>query len=276
MNHDDARARLDAYLDCELAAADRWAVAAHVADCPECARAVAAGVAQRQRVRAAFAAPAAPAGLADRIRASLDQADADSPPVGAPPRLVAVRPTAAATPRRRFDARGWAAFAAALVLLVGGAALLGARWGGGASGVGLETVAQHRLFAQDESLLDVTGSQEAIAAWLGNHLAFGVPTPEVPGYELLGARLVTEQGQPAAQLVYERGEHSSYLSLICAPARPGDPPPATTAGTTATYSWDAGALGCTLVADRSPDDLRAIAGELKLGIARPRTARATS
>ena len=275
MNHDDARARLDAYLDCELAAADRWAVAAHVADCPECARAVAAGVAQRQRVRAAFAATAAPAGLADRVRVSLDRADANQP-VGAPPRLVAVPATVAATPRRQFDARGWAAFVAALVLLVGGVALLGARTGGGESGAGLETVAQHRLFAQDESLLDVTGSQEAIAAWLGNHLAFGVPTPEVPGYELLGARLVTEQGQPAAQLVYERGEHPSYLSLICAPARPGDPPPATTAGTTATYSWDAGALGCTLVADRSPDDLRVIAGELKLGIARPRTARATS
>ncbi len=274
MNHDDARARLDAYLDCELAAADRWAVAAHVAECPECARAVAAGVAQRQRVRAAFAATTAPAGLADRVRASLDRADADQP-VGAPPRLVAVPATVAATPRRQFDARGWAAFVAALVLLVGGVALLGARTGGGESGAGLETVAQHRLFAQDESLLDVTGSQEAIAAWLGNHLAFGVPTPEVPGYELLGARLVTEQGQPAAQLVYERGEDSSYLSLICAPARPGDAPPSTTAGTTATYSWDAGALGCTLVADRSPDDLRAIAGELKFGIARPRTARAT-
>ena len=274
MNHDDARARLDAYLDCELAAADRWAVAAHVADCPECARAVAAGVAQRQRVRAAFAATAAPAGLADRVRASLDRADADQP-VGAPPRLVAVPATVAATPRRQFDARGWAAFVAALVLLVGGVALLGARTGGGESGAGLETVAQHRLFAQDESLLDVTGSQEAIAAWLGNHLAFGVPTPEVPGYELLGARLVTEQGQPAAQLVYERGEDSSYLSLICAPARPGDAPPSTTAGTTATYSWDAGALGCTIVADRSPDDLRAIAGELKFGVARPRTARAT-
>ena len=274
MNHDDARARLDAYLDCELAAADRWAVAAHVADCPECARAVAAGVAQRQRVWAAFAATAAPAGLADRVRASLDRADADQP-VGAPPRLVAVPATVAATPRRQFDARGWAAFVAALVLLVGGVALLGARTGGGESGAGLETVAQHRLFAQDESLLDVTGSQEAIAAWLGNHLAFGVPTPEVPGYELLGARLVTEQGQPAAQLVYERGEDSSYLSLICAPARPGDAPPSTTAGTTATYSWDAGTLGCTLVADRSPDDLRAIAGELKFGVARPRTARAT-
>ena len=274
MNHDDARARLDAYLDCELAAADRWAVAAHVADCPECARAVAAGVAQRQRVWAAFAATAAPAGLADRVRVSLDRADADQP-VGAPPRLVAVPATVAATPRRQFDARGWAAFVAALVLLVGGVALLGARTGGGESGAGLETVAQHRLFAQDESLLDVTGSQEAIAAWLGNHLAFGVPTPEVPGYELLGARLVTEQGQPAAQLVYERGEDSSYLSLICAPARPGDAPPSTTAGTTATYSWDAGALGCTLVADRSPDDLRAIAGELKFGVARPRTARAT-
>ena len=274
MNHDDARARLDAYLDCELAAADRWAVAAHVADCPECARAVAAGVAQRQRVWAAFAATAAPAGLADRVRVSLDRADADQP-VGAPPRLVAVPATVAATPRRQFDARGWAAFVAALVLLVGGVALLGARTGGGESGAGLETVAQHRLFAQDESLLDVTGSQEAIAAWLGNHLAFGVPTPEVPGYELLGARLVTEQGQPAAQLVYERGEDSSYLSLICAPARPGDAPPSTTAGTTATYSWDAGTLGCTLVADRSPDDLRAIAGELKFGVARPRTARAT-
>ena len=274
MNHDDARARLDAYLDCELAAADRWAVAAHVADCPECARAVAAGVAQRQRVWAAFAATAAPAGLADRVRVSLDRADADQP-VGAPPRLVAVPATVAATPRRQFDARGWAAFVAALVLLVGGVALLGARTGGGESGAGLETVAQHRLFAQDESLLDVTGSQEAIAAWLGNHLAFGVPTPEVPGYELLGARLVTEQGQPAAQLVYERGEDSSYLSLICAPARPGDAPPSTTAGTTATYSWDAGALGCTIVADRSPDDLRAIAGELKFGVARPRTARAT-
>jgi anti-sigma factor RsiW len=53
-----------------------------------------------------------------------------------------------------------------------------------------------------------------IAAWFTGRVPFPVTVPEVPGYELQGARLVTIDGLAAAQVVYEDEESRQYASLI--------------------------------------------------------------
>jgi len=85
------------------------------------------------------------------------------------------------------------------------------------SGVAADPNAQlavsHALFAHDEKLLDVSGDAQTIADWFHKSVGIDVSAPELPGYELAGARLVVIGGKPTAQIVYESPDHV-YVSLM--------------------------------------------------------------
>src|SRR4051812_26713053 len=71
MNHREAWANLDAFLDGELAAPERWAISSHLNTCAAC-RAYIANLAEFRRVvREHLADVPVPPGLPDRLKAAI-------------------------------------------------------------------------------------------------------------------------------------------------------------------------------------------------------------
>ncbi len=77
-----------------------------------------------------------------------------------------------------------------------------------------ELVAPHNLFARDETLLEARGDPSTVGAWLSTRVGFRVSVPALADFDLAGGRLVTVDGRPAAQLVYEREATHEYVSLL--------------------------------------------------------------
>jgi anti-sigma factor RsiW len=126
----------------------------------------------------------------------------------------------------------------------------------------------HALFAQDESLLDVTGDAATIASWFQDEVGLRVAAPELEGYELLGGRLTTIDGQATAQLVYEAPTDETYLSLLRF-ADPGtgavwgptsDGVTSVRQGTVSLISWPAEGERVALVGTIPESELRRLAG----------------
>ncbi|HEU0114694.1 MAG TPA: zf-HC2 domain-containing protein [Thermomicrobiales bacterium] len=222
MSHARVWSLLDQFLDGELDPEARWAAARHLDDCPECAAELARRARLRATLRPKLAAIAPPPGLRGRILASLAE-EPETPTGAAPPVLRALpkpdpAPAGGARPPFRL------AWASALVAAVFAVAIVTAGWFGlnarGADPMAAMTsdlAAQHQLFAHDETLLDVRGTHAQISTWLNKMTGFPVKTPDLPGYQLAGARLVTIGSAPAAQLVYERAGGSGpaqYASLV--------------------------------------------------------------
>src|SRR6476660_297335 len=82
MNHRDAWANLDAFLDGELAAPERWAIATHLNGCAACQAYVDNQAAIRRAVRERLIDVAIPSGLQDRLKAAL--ASESAPPAREP------------------------------------------------------------------------------------------------------------------------------------------------------------------------------------------------
>jgi anti-sigma factor RsiW len=201
MNHDEVWSKLEAYLDGALPAEERWAVAAHIGDCPECRRQLAHLARMREIVRGHLTAVETPPGLEDRLRASLaavpdsnvrHQVVPWTPPVAL--RLVAV-----------------------VALVMAGVWLLTralAPQAAPPASLRSEMTLAHALFAQDLSKLDVVGGPAVVASWFHDEAGFNVTIPEFPGFSLSGARLIVLDGQAVAQLVYQRDTDRAYLSMV--------------------------------------------------------------
>jgi anti-sigma factor RsiW len=202
MNHREASLLLDQFLDGALSADARWAVAAHLDDCAICRTQVAKQARLRGVVRQHLSTLDAPQGLRDRIRAALAAEAAGPEPEPAArfaPTVVALR------------------FAAILIPALLGLWLLvhvTTPFAGAPSHLQRELAATHALFAHDETLLDVTGDADAIASWFHDTASLRVETPDLSGFTLVGGRLVTLDGEAAAQVVYEREPDDVYLSLL--------------------------------------------------------------
>lgn len=184
---------LDAAVDGELPAEAAAEVMSHAAGCPRCAADLAALRALKAEL-AALPRPAAPAGLAERIRASLPEEAAPS------------------LPRRRV-LELVAAGCAGLVIGGGGAWWLAARQ---------ETsVEQDLLTAHGRGLLAglplqvASSDNHTVRPWLSTRLpaAPAVIAPE--GFPLLGARLDLIEGQVVAALLYRRRQH--VITVFAAP-----------------------------------------------------------
>ncbi|HET7092866.1 MAG TPA: hypothetical protein VFI22_05290, partial [Thermomicrobiales bacterium] len=165
------------------------------------------------------------------------------------------------------------AWASALVAAVFAVAIVTAGWFGlnarnsdPMAPMANDLAAQHQMFAHDETLLDVRGTDAQVSAWLDKELGFPVRTPALPGYELAGGRLVTIGSAPAAQLVYERpvsGGPAEYASLVLFD------PKGNSASSLETFSrqhdgmsivgWQAPDCRAALVAELPPDETMTLA-----------------
>lgn len=258
MRHHDAAATLDAYLDGELPAETRWAVAEHVSECPDCQRYAADRARLREMVREHAASVEAPEGLHDRLRAAL------AAEAAAPATLAPVTP---------FPSR--AARAAAIVgPLAAGLLLL--LWVAGMRPEGTpalfsELLVAHALFAQDTSKLDVVGDPAVVEAWFKDEAGLSVAAPDIPGYRFAGGRLATYDGQPVAHLVYRSDPEGLYLSLLrfqddgdseLAGAEERDGFAVAEEGPTAFVTWATGEDRTVLMGETTPAQLLHLAREL--------------
>jgi anti-sigma factor RsiW len=193
-----AEAELHAWVDGRLPEARRAAVAAWLEAHPEDRRRVAAWQQQNELIQELYG-------------------DITREPV--PERLT--------LPRLMGRRRGlwWARAAAAVLLLAVGAAggwLAHDRLGGtrvGSSAVAAYGVEAHRVFTNEvRHAVEVDASQdEHLIAWLSKRLDHPLRAPDLKplGLELLGGRLlVTPDGEPAAQLMYEDASAARFTLYV--------------------------------------------------------------
>lgn len=200
---EDLHAYVDGLLDGDRRATVERYLRAH----PDAAERVAAYGAQRQELRAAFAA-------------------LGSEPL--PPRLDLARLVEARLTRRHAPWR--AAAAVALALGLGGAAgwWAGSRPPTGIDALAREAAASHAVYALDQHRpVEIGAAQRGeLTRWVSNRLNRPVAAPDLSplGYRLLGGRLVAGPHGAAALFVYE-SPGGKRLTLYVRPAPDGGTTP---------------------------------------------------
>ena len=231
MNHDEALALLDAYVDGELSTAEALSYEVHVAACAGCASRV---TARRDRVRRLGAAPllyAVPPAVRQR----------------------ALRNAAPPAPQRpRFRPAAWfgAVLAASLLVFTGG--FYAGTWRSEADDVGAAFASAHVRALLDEHVVDVASSDHhSVKPWFAGKIAFSPPVPELPGsgYELLGGRLDYVGHTRCAALVYRAGKHVLTVFLWPRTTVAEAPLRATTSDGYRVLGADAGDLRVAIVTD---------------------------
>jgi anti-sigma factor RsiW len=225
MNCEEAAKLMDGYLDGELDPITNQAIEQHLRECPACA--------QTYKTHGSFisaignAAPyyKAPAGLRERIQASLrEEIGEQSTPNG----VRDNRPpfsSAQASPRSILSgvSWNWLALAAAIVF----AAILAfnfvprMRRTDGNQFLATELIASHVRSLMATHLTDVTSTdQHTVKPWLDTKLDFAPPVVDLSseGFPLIGGRLDYLDNRPAAVLVYQRRKH--FINLFVWPADP--------------------------------------------------------
>lgn len=196
-------ARLDLYLDGELAAVDAHELEAHLAQCAECARYRDGRLALRAAIKAKVPTFAAPDTLRQRVRASL-------------------RTAGPAT--RRFGLAGWwrpLALAASLAAVAIGSWNLALQHAAG-SALADDVLASHIRSLMPGHLTDVLSSdQHTVKPWFNGRLDYSPPVHDFAGrgYPLLGGRLDYVDGRAVAALTYGRRQH--LINVFLWPAARG-------------------------------------------------------
>jgi anti-sigma factor RsiW len=217
MNCEQTRELLSPLIDGELDARSRTEVEAHLAECTEC-RTMAARIETIGRDIAAAGRVPAPAGLAARVRASL-QAEAGE----------SLRPA--------NDNRWWMGAAAALLMVAATSGLAGflfARHLGESDIVRHDVVAAHMRALVAVSPIEVASADtHTVKPWFAGKVDF---SPEVKdlaaeGFPLVGGRLDYIDGRRVAVLVYKRNKH--VIDVYVSPAAGAD---TTGAGTDKGYN----------------------------------------
>jgi anti-sigma factor RsiW len=200
MNHRDARELLDEFLDGALGAEARWRVTEHLAECPDCRARVATQARLRGVVRERLTAVEPAPGLSMRLTSALaSEVMTPSPVIQKARSPLPVRWVVLVAP-----------ILAALWLLVA----VGIPAARSDDDLTRELVVTHTLFAHDESMLDVAGDERVVSAWFRDAAGLQVSARSLTGYTLVGGRLITFEGRPVAQLVYEGSPEGVYVSLL--------------------------------------------------------------
>ena len=239
MQCEEARPRLDAYVDDELTEAERAELRDHLADCVDCGPEAAALQRLRDEIRRTVPAYRAPEIVRTQIRFALRR---EAAAMGAP---------------GAFRGPGWLAYAASILLAVavgsGGTWLMtGERQ---ESSIGDELIDNHLRSLLADHLTDVASSDKhTVKPWFAGRTDVAPPGVDLAaqGFPLVGGRLDLIQGKPVPALVYRAGKH--VINLFVLPAQPnalGET--ASRRGYTLRH-WSKGDLGYWAVSDASPDE----------------------
>ena len=239
MQCDEVRPRLEAYVDGELAEAERVQLRDHLADCPECGPEATALEHLRDGIRQSAPVYRAPEALRSEIR-------------------FALRRQAATSAHGARPAPGWLAYAASILLAVavgsGGTLLItGERQ---EDAVANELIDSHLRSLLGNHLTDVASSdQHTVKPWFAGRSELSPPAVDLAGegFPLVGGRLDLIAGKPIPALVYRRREH--VVNVFVLPASRGDLAKTLTRRGYSLRHWDEGDLGFWAVTDAAPSEL---------------------
>ncbi|MGH8231627.1 MAG: anti-sigma factor family protein [Steroidobacteraceae bacterium] len=236
MNHEQARALRDAYLDNELDAAATLALEAHVRECDDCRAELAARRALVAQLRDAARPYPLPATLSARITRALHQRH--GPPLPSAPWLSAL--------------------AAGVVLAVGGF-LFGHALGRPAH-LDAELVdASVRALLSGHPVDVLSSDHHTVKPWLSARLPFSPPVPELAtqGDALLGGRVDYLARTPVGALLYQHGNHRINVYLWPRATLRSAPTQAVTLDGYHVLPAQAGDFAAVMVSDLSRDELAA-------------------
>jgi anti-sigma factor (TIGR02949 family) len=239
MRCDEVHPRLDAYIDGELAEAERALLRDHLAGCPECGPEAAALERLRDDIRRSAPIYRAPEAVRSRIR-------------------FALRAEAAANAPAARAAPGWLAYAASILIAVavgsGGTFLItGERQEDAIAG---ELIDSHLRSLLASHLTDVASSdQHTVKPWFAGKSDVSPPAVDLAGegFPLVGGRLDVIGGKPVPALVYRRREH--VINLFALPASRGDLSSTLSRHGYSLHHWNQGDLGFWAVSDAAPSEL---------------------
>ncbi len=233
------RTHLHAYLDGELDAPAAAAFEQHLASCQECTSALANEQALRESFARSNLYERAPAGLRQKIRASL-------PPVTPEParRAIPWRWPVLAAASLLFAFLGWQLFSGAFhrpAQYAFANAILDA----------------HLRSLQPGHLTDVESTdQHTVKPWFDGKIDFAPPVRDfaAAGFPLAGGRIDVVDGQTVAVLVYGRRKH--FVNVFVWKAT--DTKPWAGSGTAQGYhwlAWERDGLHFCAISDAAPADL---------------------
>ena len=239
MRCDEVHPRLDAYIDGELAEAERALLRDHLAGCSECGPEAAALERLRDDIRRSAPIYRAPEAVRSRIR-------------------FALRAEAAASAPAARAAPGWLAYAASILIAVavgsGGTFLItGERQEDAIAG---ELIDSHLRSLLASHLTDVASSdQHTVKPWFAGKSDVSPPAVDLAGegFPLVGGRLDVIGGKPVPALVYRRREH--VINLFALPASRGDLSSTLGRHGYSLRHWNQGDLGFWAVSDAAPSEL---------------------
>lgn len=246
MNCDDARLFLTASLDNELDTGDAIRLEQHLGGCAECR-----GIEQQEMA----------------LRSSLQDPGLREQPSPEFVRRIHKSLRAAAA-RDAHSARGPLSWSAAAIAVAAGVvlAVLLLRYPGTAP-LTDEVLDSHLRSLQTGHLVDVPSTdQHTVKPWFQGKLDFSPPVPDLSaqGTPLIGGRLDYFGGQPAAALVYRRGQHD--ISVFVAPNR-GESGSAAFSGIDAKgyhiFHWSDAAVNYWVVSDMNRSALETFAREFR-------------
>ena len=238
MRCDEVRPRLDAYVDGELAEAERAQLREHIADCSECGPEAIALERLRDSIRQSAPVYRAPEALRSQIR-------------------FALRRETAATTHVARPAPGWLAYAASILVAVavgsGGTWLINGQRQEDA--VANELIDSHLRSLLADHLTDVPSSDKhTVKPWFAGRSELSPPGVDLApeGFPLVGGRLDLIEGKPVPALVYRAGKH--VINVFVLPARAGEYAETVTRGGYTLRHWNQGDLGYWAVSDAARDE----------------------
>ncbi|HEX7939674.1 MAG TPA: anti-sigma factor [Gemmatimonadaceae bacterium] len=202
MRHPDTEARIDAWLDGELSAAEVVELESHVAGCADCAAFRARRLALRDALASQVPRLHATPALRTSVRDTIRDAAVPRRPLRATPGLA-----------------GWVALAASLVVVAFGSWQVASQRAAD-NAMAESVLAAHVRSLMPGHLMDVVSSdQHTVKPWFNGKLDFSPPVYDYVGrgYPLLGGRLDYLGGRSVAVLVYGRRQH--MINVFLSPDR---------------------------------------------------------
>ena len=239
MECEKVRALLEAYVDNELAEAERSTLSEHIAGCEQCGPEATALERLRDSVRRSVPVYRAPEALRSQIRFALR------------------RESQRASAMLRSPA-GWLAYAASLLIAValgaGGSLMITS--GREQDAIASEVIDSHLRSLLGTHLTDVASSdQHTVKPWFVGRTDVAPPAVDLAGegFPLVGGRLELIAGHPVPALVYKRRQH--VINVFVLPANRVDLGETLTRRGYSLRHWDEGDLSFWAVTDAAPTEL---------------------